>query len=352
MSWKKLAAIGLGLVSLLILWSTHQIWFAAFLGVLFALSLNGPAEWLRTRMRLPNWLATSLVLLVVLVMLLGLVWAIGSPLAAQFDVMSKALPSATQKVFLWLDERSWGQTVIQHVEDWSGISSELPRAGDVPKDAVVPEGGTSPKPDYTQLLGHVAGALSVTFNNVMLLALSLVVMVFVAFDPQVYERGVLWLVPKQHCSIVRETMNRLCVAMRWWIAGRLASMIAVGLLTSLGMWMIGMPAPMALGAIAGLLSFVPNIGPIAASVPGLLLALGQSPWMVLWVLCVYVVAQLVESNAITPGISVVNQFVLAALGGVWGMLIATPLLVVVMVLIQQLYVNQCLLKQIEVTGST
>ncbi len=114
--------------------------------------------------------------------------------------------------------------------------------------------------------------------------------------------------PKQHDTISRQTMDRLCVAMRWWMAGRLASMTAVGVLTSLGMWMIGMPAPLALGAIAGLLSFVPNIGPIIAAVPGLLLALGQSPWMVLWVGCIYLAAQLVEPNAISP---LVDQFAIA-----------------------------------------
>ncbi|MDP1564189.1 MAG: AI-2E family transporter [Pirellulaceae bacterium] len=84
--------------------------------------------------------------------------------------------------------------------------------------------------------------------------------------------------------------------------------------------------------------------------------------MVLWAGGVYLIAQFVESNAITPmveqyaislppGIVIVTQFVFVALGGVWGIIISTPLLVVVMVLIQQLYVNQTLNKHIEVTGS-
>lgn len=392
MTWTKLAVLGLTLVSLLIISNTHQLWSAAFLGVLFALSLNGPAEWLRLHIRMPRWLATSLVMFVVLVTLTGLGWVIGSPLAVQFDDMFKKLPAATQKVFEWLDQRPWGQGIVQRAEDWSGMSPSLPQVddsnevhssermpydqpreqlqpdgqsdpGEPPKDEVRPEERASSKPDYAEILGHVTAALSVTVNTGMLLVLTVVIMLFVAFDPQVYERGVLWLVPKQHESTARQTMGRLSVAMRWWIAGRLASMTAVGVLTSLGMWMIGMPAPLALGAIAGLLSFVPNIGPIIAALPGLLLALGQSPWMVLWAGCIYLAAQLVESNAISPlvdqfaiavppGVVIVTQFVFAALGGVWGMLISTPLLVVVMVLVQELYVNRVLRKQIEVTGST
>jgi predicted PurR-regulated permease PerM len=392
MSWTKLAVLGLTLVSVLIICQTHQIWSAAFLGVLFALSINGLANGLRSCIRFPRWLATSLVMFAVLVALTGLGWAIGSPLNAQFDDMSKELPSATQKVFVWLDQRSWGQSLMRHAEEWSGRSHSSPQAdestkvnsssrrpndisgeqlpedgqsdmSETPKTEVQPDANISSGPDYTKFLGHIAGALSVTVNNATLLLLSMVIMLFVAFDPDVYERGVLWLVPTPHNEMARQTMDRLCVALRWWMAGRLASMTAVGGLTAIGMWSIGMPAPLALGTIAGLLSFVPNIGPIVAAVPGLLLALSQGPWMVLWAAGIYLVAQLIESNAISPlvdqyaiavppGVLIVMQFVFAALGGVWGMIISTPLLVVVMVLVQQLYVKQALQKPIEVTGST
>jgi predicted PurR-regulated permease PerM len=355
MTWKKLAVMTLTVLSLLIIWKTHQIWAAAFLGVLIAFSLNGPAEWLRQYVRIPTWLATSLVIFVLFVVLTGLGWIIASPLSVQFDQLFKELPAATEKVFVWLDQRPWGQSIVKRAEEWSGMSHSL--------DEDQPDEETSSRPDYAQLLGHVAGALSVTVKTGSLLIVSIVVMIFVAFDPHVYERGVIWLVPKEQDEIARQTMDRLRVAMRWWMVGRLTSMMAVGLLTSLGMWMIGMPAPLALGAIAGLLSFVPNIGPIVAALPGLLLALGQGPWMVLWAGLIYLAAQFVESNAITPlveqyaiavppGILIVTQFVFASLGGVWGMIISTPLLVVVMVLVQQLYINQALHKPIEVTGST
>lgn len=392
MSWTKLGVLGLTFVSLLIIWNTRQIWSAAFLGVLLALSLNGLAEWVRRYIRLPCWMATSLVMGIVFVTATFLVWVIWSPLAVQFADMSKELPAAAQKVFAWLDQRAWGQSVIQRAEDWSDISFASPQAGDsseiqssggmsgdppgeqLQADGQSDEGEAakgerrqderaSSRPDYAELLGHVVGGLFVTFKAGMMLVLSMVVMLFVGFDPHVYARGVLWLVPKQHEHGARQTMARLCVAMRWWMVGRLVSMATVGTLTFLGMWLIGMPAPLALGAIAGLLSFVPNIGPIIAALPGLLLALGQGPWMVLWAGCIYLAAQLVESNAITPlveryaiavppGVLIMTQFVFGALGGVWGMIISTPLLVFVMVLVQQLYVNQGLHKQIEVTGST
>lgn len=392
MTWTKLAVLGLTLVSLLIIWKTHQLWSAAFLGVLFALSLNGLAEWLRLYIRMPRWLATLLATLVVLITLTGLGWGIGSTLSGQFNDIFQKLPAATQKVLVWLDKRPWGQKIAQRAQDWSGIShsssqpddsseynssgrnsNRLPREqrqsdgptdnGEKPRDEVQPDAGEVSSSDSPEMIGHVAGALSMTVNTGLLLLFCMMITLYVAFDPHVYERGVLWLVPQQHEANARQTMSRLCVAMRWWVAGRLASMMAVGALTSLGMWMIEMPAPLALGAIAGLLSFVPNIGPIVAAIPGLLLALTLSPWMVLWAGCIYLAAQLVESNAISPlidqyaisvspGLLIVTQLVFATLGGVWGMIVSTPLLVVAIVLVQELYINQGLKKQIQVTGST
>jgi len=391
MTWNKLAVSGLTVICLLIIWKTHQIWAAAFLGVLFALSLNGAAAWIYRYFRTPRWLATLLAMVVVLVTLTGLSWLIGSPLATQFDVMLKELPAATQKVYIWVDQYSWGRRILQRAEDWSGISSSslqvdgnggIDAADGIMNDAMEeylialeeedqqeeqqedprPSEASSPMPDFSGLLVHIAGALSLTAKTGMLLLLSIVVMLFVAFDPHVYQRGVLWLIPKQHENIASQTMDRLCVALQWWMAGRLASMTAVGVLTTLGMWIIGMPAPLALGTIAGLLSFIPNIGPIVAAIPGLLLAIAYGPWMVLWAACIYLAAQLVESSAITPlveqyaiavppGVLILTQFIFAALSGVWGMIISTPVLVVVMVLVQQLYINQVLEKHIEVTGT-
>lgn len=392
MTWTKLAAIGLTLLSLIVIWKTYQIWSAAFLGILFALSINGPAQWLRCYIRMPQWLATSMVMLVALITLIGLGWAIGSPLAAQLDDMSKKLPQATQKVFDWMDQRYWGQNIIRHVEDWSGMSYDFSHSdtsdGDKtsstmrdnateerhqtgrsidndekPDKNAQPDDNAPSMPNYAQIFRHAANLLSVTFETGMLLAVTLLVMIFVSLDPHAYERGLLWLVPKQYDDSARQLMDRLCVAIRWWMAGRLASMTAVGVLTALGMWIIGMPAPLALGAIAGILSFVPNIGPLVAAIPGLLLALGEGPWMAVWAACIYLAAQFVESNvfsplvdqyaiSVPPGLVILIQFVLAALAGVWGMIISTPLLVVVMVLVQQLYVSQGLRKPIEVTGSS
>jgi len=415
MTWTKIAAIGLAISTLLILWKTHQIWSAAFLGLLLAVSLNGPAEWLCRKTRMPGWLSTAIVLAVILGVLVGTAWAIGSPLASQVEEMSEKLPNATRRAFTWLDKYPWGQELLRQTEELSGLPQPTPpevgssdahsakqkekdntettgintdvadankdlksneknaldealslietlKEGEQPSGIASSDGGEAVGQDYMQVIRYLARLLAVTLETGMLLVVTVVVMVFLAFDPEIYKRGTLWLVPKRHEATAIDLIDHMRIAMRWWMIGRLVSMTAVGVLTFLGMWFIGMPAPLALGAIAGVLSFVPNIGPIVAAVPGILLALGTDSWMVIWVICIYMGAQFIESNAITPvveryavsvppGLVLVNQLVFVTLAGVWGMIISTPFLVVVMVLVQKLYVNQVLNKPIEVTGT-
>jgi predicted PurR-regulated permease PerM len=395
MSWTQLAVTGLVVVSAVIVCLTYPIWAAAFLGVLFATSLNAGVPWVRHFVAMPHWLAMTLIILTVLMLLLAVSWIVGNPLASQFDELTSKLPSAADKMLEWLDERPWGQRILRSAEDLSGVApqelvekvkdpngdasngpTENQPSESEPQSPAEEQSGSSKEsqeselapldlsqlPDLGQIVGPIIKVLSLTTSAAMLFLVTFIIMLFVAFDPHLYLRGLIWLVPQQHEATARKTLERLTVAMRWWMLGRFISMLIIGVLTSLGMWLIGMPAPLALGAIAGLFSFVPNIGPIAAAVPGMLLAVAVGPWMALWVAGVYLGTQLIESNfieplveqstvSVPPAVLIVTQLVMAAIWGAWGMLVATPLLVVLMVLVQQLYVRKALKKPIEVTGS-
>src|SRR3546814_6516221 len=79
----------------------------------------------------------------------------------------------------------------------------------------------------------------------------------------------------------------------------MVSMTVVGVLTGTGLWALGIPLAFILGALAALLAFIPNIGPVIAAVPAVLLAFLDGPTTVLWVVTVYVAVQTVESYLIT-----------------------------------------------------
>jgi predicted PurR-regulated permease PerM len=206
----------------------------------------------------------------------------------------------------------------------------------------------------------------VSLGNTIASALSSVFLVvvggfFFAADPALYRAGVVKLFPKSQHARVNDTLGTCGRALRLWLIGKLISMGIVGLLVGLGSWMIGLPAPLALGLFAGLAEFVPVIGPIVGAVPALLLALSQGGNAVLWTVLLFVAVQQLESNVIEPLVQrrmveippALLLFAVLAVGllfGVPGVIMAAPLTVVAYVAVKKLYVRQMLGEETPVPG--
>jgi predicted PurR-regulated permease PerM len=142
--------------------------------------------------------------------------------------------------------------------------------------------------------------------------------------------------------------------LRRWLVGRVASMTVVGLLTGIGLFVLGVPAAASLALIAALLSFIPFLGPAVSYVPAALIALADGgALLLLWVTIVYASVQALESSVITPQIEKVAvslppallicvQLAFGTLGGLSGVIMATPLTVAIVVLVERLYVEDLL----------
>jgi predicted PurR-regulated permease PerM len=113
---------------------------------------------------------------------------------------------------------------------------------------------------------------------------------------------------------------------------------------------MGIPLPVTLGVVAALLTFIPNVGPILAAVPQPLLALNVSPQTAPYVLALNLVLQGIESYLITPMIqrhevtlppilTIAAQLLMGVLFGMIGIMMAAPLVVVALVLVQLLYIH-------------
>ena len=199
---------------------------------------------------------------------------------------------------------------------------------------------------------RVLGGLVGLFSGVTAFFTGLIVVLFVpvylaALPGQVVD-WVLRLFPPDRRENTQEVLDKVRTSLLQWLAGRAFSMVIVGLLSTVALYLIGIPGALLLGVFSGLVAFVPLIGSIAGAIPPLILALAGSPLDAVWVALAYIAIQQIESNLLTPLVMqkavslhpvvvIVSVTVAGAAFGVLGSLLAVPVSVVVGVLIEELW---------------
>ncbi len=201
--------------------------------------------------------------------------------------------------------------------------------------------------------GLISGFASGTIGALGSLALLLVAALYFAASPGLYVRGALRLLPVERRARGSAILAALAHSLRWWFVGQACDMLVVGLLTAIGLFVLGVPLAGTLGVVAGLCNFVPYIGALAGAVPAILVALGQGPTQALSVAGLFLVVQTLEGNVIAPIVqrrtvelppvlTIFSQTVLGALFGPLGLILATPMTAAAMVLVRKLYVEDVL----------
>jgi predicted PurR-regulated permease PerM len=312
-----------------LLLTLSSVLLVLFAGVLLAVALHGASQAASRATGLPR--QAALVLLVGGAVGLGAGLALLAPtsLGAQLAVLTEQIPEAWQRIRAALRASPLGALLAA--------------------DALGRDGGLAPD-DLSAYLGGVVGAFSTTLGGLTNVAIIAIVGLYGAAWPAPYTRGVLTLVGPARRARARYVLFALARALRWWVVGRLTSMAILGTLTALGLWALGLEAALLLGLGAGLLSFVPYLGPLLSAVPALLAAVLDPGVSVASVALLYAGIQFAESYLITPLVQrravsippaalVAAQAVVGALAGVLGVLLATPLAVATIVLVQTLYVE-------------
>lgn len=325
-------------VVVVVVWKLGHVLLVGFAAILLAVFLQGLASVVHRRAHLPHWVALVAVIVTGLGLVTGFGWLVGPSLAEQLGELRGRLPESLAQIESGIGDQPWAQSLL-------GTTPDL--------QSLLPSGETMVS-QLSRVFATMAGALGS-------LAFLIIIGVFLAVDPELYQRGVLWLLPPRRRERVAHVLATLGHSLRWWLVGRFASMTAVGVLTFVALWLVGVPLALALGVIAGLLSFIPFVGPVVSAVPALLVALAQGPVLMLWVLLVYIGVQILEGNFITPIIQqrvvsmppvmlLASQVLMGVLFGFFGLLLATPLAVVGIVLVQMFYLQDVLGEKIEVLG--
>jgi predicted PurR-regulated permease PerM len=314
------AIVGLGFLFVRLV----DVLLLVFASILLAILLHIIADPLRSKVRLERRLALLAALLVVAAAAGVLLWLFGSQISAQLASLAVLLPKS-----------------------WHALEARL--SGSTVGDALLEQARNATWPDNflltwaTRLAGGVASA-----------AAAIVIVItggaYLAFHPETYAGGLVLLAPPHLRPRIRGALEACQLALKQWLLGQLVSIVFIGATTALGLWLAGVPSPLALGMVAGFGQLLPVVGPWIASVPGLVIALAQGPQTMTWALVVYGVTTQVESNFLTPLVlrqmasvpMAVTLFAMIAMGlllGPVGALLSAPLATVAYVLVRKLYLE-------------
>jgi predicted PurR-regulated permease PerM len=195
-----------------------------------------------------------------------------------------------------------------------------------------------------RITGVLSGTLGIAGGIVIVLFLGTVI----AAEPHTYLRGFTILFPSANQGYLTEVIEGIARVLRTWLLARLASMFAVGVMVSIGLWALRIPMAGTLGLLAALLTFVPNLGPVLSAIPPILLAFTVSPRHALFVVCLFWAVHAMEGLLVTPiaerrmvrlppGLTLSVQLLLAFVAGGIGVALAAPLTIVAIELFRTVY---------------
>ncbi len=316
------------LLSLLFVESISVI-FLLFAAILWAIFLRGSAEFLARHTDIPVLLglAAVLVTLLGLVVLLGVVT--GPNIVEQWNRATTIVPRAIEEFRRTLQATPLGP-LVDNLPDPEQI---------VKRGAAV----------WESLRGIFAQTLGVAGNMLVVFAVG----IYIAIAPDKYKQGLVRLFPMTYRGRAAEIVDEISTHLGWWLGGRAITMAAVGVLTTVGLTVLGIPLALLIGILSGLLTFIPVVGPFVSGVPAALMGLLEGPMYMVYVIALYFGVQMVENYLLTPIIGervvhippallIMAQVLLGLLTGLFGLILATPFLVVVLVLVQNAYIQDVL----------
>ena len=310
-------------------WQLSFVLLLGFAGVLIAVLLRNAAAALTRILPISVGVALLLVGLALAAVVALIVLTIGPRVLTQLGALAQELPAALQRIEELLGEHTWGRFILERI----------------------------PEPNENRPAWNVVGTITGTLSSALGIVGNLVVLVttgiYLAVDPGLYRRGFLHLLPMDARPRVAAVLDTVGETLWRWLLGQFFAMAVVGVLTGTGLWLLGSPLPLALGIIAGLTNIIPYLGPFISAVPAIAIGLLQSPTDALYTGLLFLVVQQLEGDVLTPMIqkratemppvlTILGVVGFGVLFGFMGVLLATPLLLVIIVCVRMLYVEDVL----------
>ena len=318
-----------------------------FAGMLLSLGLNALTGALGRRVPLPHPVRLAIVCTVLALMLAGVAYLGGATIAEQASLLSKTIKSQIGNVKSFLDSHGIDTSFFDFGNGATDTSANIPPeatpAPAAPSRGSLPSAGTlasSGGAIVSQTLKLLLGTIHGVGNIFIVLFLGLAF----AAQPSAYHDGLLYLAPARHRTRVALVIDRISETLERWLIAQIIVMLAVGVVTWIGLAVIGIPGSFILGIQAGLLAFIPTIGAIIAGVVVVLasLASGWIPALSAFLLFMgvhamesYVLTPILQRQAldIPPATLFAFQIVLGVVFGIWGLALALPLVAIAKVMI-------------------
>ena len=404
MGWRsrdvaRAAAIVFGIYLLgQLFWFANSLVFVVFLGVLFGLAVAAVVDRLE-RFKIRRGVASALVVLAALGLIGGVGTLVAPTLTEQLGTLRQQIPTALDKVDHWAATHQNGlvgtllrsqaappgsaaaqadaKPVTAAVQRATGATGTVGAgvvgaAAGAAASAVASQNAGGAPSAVESLKGRLGGALSAatkylfpflssTAAIVSGLLLIIFLAVYVGAEPDVYHDGLMHLFPHRARKQAGEVLTEVSVVLRKWLVTQLIAMAVIGGTVSIAMALLGVKAAIALGFIAGLLEFIPTVGPILSAVPAIAMGCVDSPQKALYVLIAFWAIQFMENNFLIPflmrgavdlppALTLVSQALMTLVFGFLGLMVAVPVTAAALVPIKLLWVRDTIGDDIEVVG--
>ncbi len=308
-------------IALSVLWQIRQLLLLLFTAIVLATSLNILVKKFQQQ-GLKRIYAIFLSISSLFAVLILFVWIIVPPFIEQFQDLALLVPQGIEKLNSWIDllSQRLDPQLIDLLPDTEELSRQL-------------------QPLIRQFLG---GGLSIFYTSLGVLLsilLLLAITLMLLSNPEPYRRGFIRLFPNFYRRRVDEILKLCSQALQGWLVGILFNMVVIAVLSFIGLLLLGIPLALSQAMLAGILTFIPNIGPTLSVIAPMAIALLEDPLKPLAVLVLYVFIQQLESNVLTPlvmaqqvsllpAITLLSQVFFATFFGFLGLFLSLPLTVV------------------------
>lgn len=321
--WHTVGIIALLVIVILIARVAFNVLLMVLAGAMIAVYFHGLADMIQRKTRMKRRWAMAISIFGSFAMLVTLLWFMGTKIQVQIQQLSNSLPITIANAKAKLAETPIGNKILDYVSN----------------------DDTSKK-----LMSTASHFFSTSFGVLGNLYVILLLSSFFTANPDMYKNGIILLVPKSKKELSSCVIDRISLALKGWLKSTMLSIVLITVILTVGLSLFGIPVALVLALIAGLLKIVPNFGSFLAMIPGVLLAFTISTNTGIAVTLLYIVSQTVVSSIITPivqnrminlppALTIIAQVIMGTLSGGLGIILAVPLLSIVMILVDELYVK-------------